>query len=268
MSLFYDPNDLDNRREAFIEALVRPLDRYGRCYHRCEINGLERIPEGAGLYVGNHSGGLLSIDTFLAFSRVVLQRGVEHAPYPLTHSVLMRLPGFNQVLAPLGCVEASRHNAFRLLDAGRKTLVYPGGDLETFRPFSERHQVKFGHRRGYLEIAVEEGIPIIPVAAAGAHATFLVIDDLRGLAERLNLHDWLRMEVWPIILSFPWGLTFGPSPPYIPFPAKIAIEFLEPIEFERSGYRAAMDADYIASCAERVEATIQKAVDRLVATKL
>lgn len=258
-----DPNRFDLRSPERMRALSHLVLQTFRRYHRAEVTGLGRIPDGPALYVGNHSGGLLSIDTFLAFAEVVLGRGVEHAPYALTHSVIVRLPGINQVIVPLGAVEASRQNADRLLAAGHKVLVYPGGDIETFRPFRQRHRVKFGGRRGWIRLAIRQGVPVVPVATAGAHATFLVIDDMPWLARMLGLHDLLRTDVWPLIFSLPWGLTVGPCPPYIPFPAKILTEFLDPITFNRSGPAAASDDAYVDTCAYRVEAAIQRAVDRM-----
>ena len=136
-------------------------------------------------------------------------------------------------------------------------------DIEAFRPFRERHKVKFGGRRGWIRLALRHGVPIVPVATAGAHATFLVIDDLPWVSRVLHFHELLRTDVWPLIFSIPWGLTFGPSPPYIPFPAKIITEFLEPMTFQRAGREAASDDAYVDTCAYRVEAAIQRAVDRM-----
>lgn len=264
----FDPNRFDQRDGELIRGLAEVVDTVGAYYHRTEIGGTERIPEGPALYVGNHNGGLLSIDTFLAFARVVLERGVEHAPFGLTHSVIVRFPGLNQILVPLGAVEASRENAERAFERGYKVLVYPGGDIEALRPYRERNLVKFGGRRGWIRLALRTGVPIVPLAAAGAHRTMYILDDGAWLARELGLDELLRVKVWPVMLSIPWGLTVGPSPPYIPFPVKIAIEFLEPIEFDRTGPEAASDDAYVDACAYRVESHIQAAVDRMVDQKL
>lgn len=266
--LSFDPNDLSQRNEPVMRLLATLVRRVVRPYHRAEVEGIERIPDGAALYVGNHNGGLLSIDTFIAFSEVLLERGLPATPYALAHSVIIRVPGINHSIVPLGAVEASWENAERLLAEGHKVLVYPGGDIEAFRPFSERHQVKFGGRRGWIRLALRNDVPVVPVAAAGAHATLIIIDDQPGLAGLLGLHRLFRTDVWPLTFSIPWGLTFGPAPPYIPLPVKIAIEFLEPVSFERTGPEAAEDDAYVDTCAYRVEAKIQGAIDRMVADKL
>ncbi|MFB6350832.1 MAG: 1-acyl-sn-glycerol-3-phosphate acyltransferase [Bradymonadaceae bacterium] len=266
--LSYEPNDLNQRHEGLLRTVARLVRRVARPYHRAEITGLERIPEGPALYVGNHNGALLSIDTFLALSEVVLERGMEAMPYALAHSVIIRMPVMNQILVPLGAVEASWANAERVLEAGHKVLVYPGGEIEAMRPFSERHQVKFSGRRGWIRLALRSDVPIVPVAAAGAHATLIILDDQPRLARMLGLDELMRTHVWPLTFSIPWGLTFGPPPPHIPLPVKIAIEFLEPMTFDRVGPEAAEDEAYVDTCAYRVEAKIQHTVDRLVAQKL
>ena len=43
------------------------LRAISRAYHRPEVRGLERLPDGPALLVGNHSGGTMIVDTF-AFS--------------------------------------------------------------------------------------------------------------------------------------------------------------------------------------------------------
>lgn len=232
-------------------------------YHRAEVHGLERIPAGPGLYVGNHSAGSLSIDTIIFATAVLRHRGLKDLPWALAHDLLVDLPVWNQLLVPLGAVRARPEHASALLERGQKILVYPGGELDALRPFCERNRIKFGTRRGYIRTALRHAVPIIPLITAGAHETFLVIDDLPWLAQLLGVDERLRIKSWPLVLSLPWGLTLGPPPPHLPLPTKIRIEVLEPITFSPSGEQAAEDAPYVAACAERVEHTMQQALDRL-----
>ncbi len=60
---------------------------------------------------------------------------------------------------------------------------------------------------------------IAPVAHAGAHETLRVLTSGRWLARAVGLHRIARAEVWPIHLSLPWGIGFGPLP-HIPLPAR------------------------------------------------
>jgi 1-acyl-sn-glycerol-3-phosphate acyltransferase len=263
MRLRYDIDSLENRDPELIDRayrlVARPLERY----FRSQVRGLERIPPGAGLFVGNHSSAMLTPDSFIFGAALYRRFGIRECPFGLGHEIAIRLPIVHQIIMPLGAVRASHENAHRLFERGHKVLVYPGGDVDALRPFRDRNRVVFGGRRGYIRLALRERVPLIPVVSAGAHATLIILDDLRPLAERLWLTRLLRVKAWPLTLSVPWGLTVGPPIVYLPLPVRIWIEVLEPIRFERDGEGAAADEDYLAECATRVEATMQAALEQL-----
>ena len=54
-----------------------------------------------------------------------------------------------------------------------------------------------------------------------------------------------------LMLTFPWGLTLGPSPPYVPFPTKIVMEVLPPMLFD-GGEEGTQDEAYVQECDRRV----------------
>jgi len=95
----------------------------------------------------------------------------------------------------------------------------------------------------------------------------MVIDDGARIASFLHLPQWLRVNVCPTVLSFPWGLTFGFPPPFVPVPTRIVMEFLEPIHFTRTGEEAALDAAYVEACHAEVMQAMQSALTRLAARK-
>ena len=257
-----DLDDLEARnpdRVRQVSALVRFLSPY----FKPEIRGLNRIPKGAGLYVGNHSGGLLIPDSFLFGQAVHDTLGVDEVPYGLAHETALGAPILKQIIQPLGAVRASHDNAHRLFSTGRKVLVYPGGDLDAMRSFKDRHRVVFGSRRGYIRLALKEGVPIIPVVSCGSHTTFFVLTDGQALARLLRSDRWARLKVWPISLSLPWGLWFGPMPPHIPLPSKILMEVLPAVRFPRTGQQAAADDAYVEECHQQVLAAMQGALTAL-----
>lgn len=263
----YDIDRLDNRDGAALDAFVSALEPVLRTWFRPVIRGLERAPTGPALYVGNHNGGLCSADTFIFGAALYRAHGLEGVPYGLAHEVVLAMPGVHQVLVPLGAVRASPENARALFDAGKKVLVYPGGDLDAMRPFAQRDRIVFGQRRGYIRLALRTGVPIVPVVAAGAHATSLVLTDGRRLATFLGLPRRLRLEVCPVTLSIPWGLVVGITPPYIPFPTRIFMEVMEPIRFERTGEHAANDVEYVEQCHRRVHGEMEARLARLAAER-
>lgn len=258
----YDIDRLDNRDEAFIERVLGLASALKR-WHQAEVRGVERIPTGSGLYVGNHNAGPMTCDSWLFGAAVLKERGLVDVPFGLGHEWAIRIRGVHPILVKVGAVRACHENAHRLFQAGHKVLVYPGGDVDSCRPFNQRHEICFDGRTGYVRLAIREGVPIIPVVASGAQSTWLVISDMRWLARAIGLDRTVRMKVVPLALTIPWGLTLGFPPPYLPFPSRILIEILEPIYFEQTGAQAAEDAAYVSTCARRVETAMQGSLDRL-----
>lgn len=264
----YDIDSLDNRDmqkiHQFFRFCYKPLKRY----FRAKVFGLDRIPPGAGLYVGNHSSGLLTPDSFIFGGALYQERGPSFLPYGLGHEWAISLPMIHQFIVPLGAVRASHENAHRLFQRGHKVIVYPGGDVDAMRPFRHRDRIIFDGRRGYIRLAIREGVPIIPVITAGSHATLVILDDMRWLASWLGMdRRFPRTHVWPLTLSIPWGLGLGPPLLYIPFPTRIWTEVLEPIRLDRSGPEAAGDEEFVDRCAEMVFDTMQGALTDLSARR-
>lgn len=259
----YDVDSIENRDRAAIERTLGALEPILEKLFHPVVRGFERIPEGPGLYVANHNGGVLFPDVYVLGSALMRHRGMDDLPYALAHDMAVRPPVVNQIFAPLGGVRASPENAHKLFAARRKVLVFPGGDVEALRPFKDRDKIVFGERRGYLRLAITEGVPILPVVTAGAHSGLVVLDDGGRIAKFLGIDRALRVKVCPIVLSVPWGLTIGFPPPYVPMPTRMFMELLDPIHFERSGPDAADDRDYVERCHRRVVGTMQAALTRL-----
>ena len=260
---FHDVNSLDNRDPAVIERFADIAGPILWKWFRPRVRGLENIPEGGALYVCNHSGGFMTPDTWILAIALVRARGVDDVPYALAHQVVMEVPLTNRMLPAMGAIAANPENAHRVFAAGRKVLVYPGGDLDAFRPSRHRGRIVFGPRRGYIRLALNEGVPIIPVVSAGSHDVWWVVSDGRWLSRLLRTHWLFRTDVLPITVSVPWGLTVG-APPFLPLPVRVFIDVLEPIYFDRSGTEAANDVTYVEACHQRVLRTMQEALDRLM----
>lgn len=263
MLRFYDLDSLDNRDPDYIARMNARIGPLFRAYFRPVIRGLDRIPPGPVLYVGNHNG-VLSWDSFTFFSEVFERRGIDDLPYALGHDLTMLLPPLHQIFVPCGAIRASHDNAHRVFARGAKLLVYPGSDYDSFRAYRDRNRIIFGPRRGYIRLALRERVPIVPIVTAGAHEVLYIVDDGKWLARALRLDKLFRAKTWPISVSIPWGLTIGPPPPFIPWPTRFFQEALAPIEFERSGTDAVDDAEYVDHCHDRVLSTMQSAMDRLV----
>ena len=251
-----DPNRLDNRNEELIARLAGWIERVALPYHRARVDGVDNVPAGPALIVGNHSGATLSIDSFILAHALYERFGVDTVPYGLAHDMAVDLPILNHVLCQLGAVRASHENARAVFEAGRKLIVYPGGDVEAMRPYWRRDEVDFAGRVGFARLAIRQQVPIVPVAAQGAHGTLIVLHDFKSIARRIGLTDRTRIGVFPVSFLLPYGLWFGPTPPYFPLPAKIRISVLPAMA-------PPTDEDHAERFAFEVERAIQDEVWRL-----
>jgi 1-acyl-sn-glycerol-3-phosphate acyltransferase len=255
-----DPDDLDARSPTVIHRAAAILKRSVIPWHRGKVHGIENVPDGACLFVGNHNAGMYTPDTYVFLEALYDQGGADALPYALAHQEVFKAPPLGRLLVSLGAVRACHENATRIFERGHSILVYPGGDIDSLRPYSRRQEVVFGHRRGYIRLAITHGVPIVPVVADGAHAAYRILSDGRALARLLRLDKTFRLKALPIVLSFPFGVTIGPLVPFIPPRTQIRIRVLPPMHFERSGPEAAADEAYVFACAARVEGAMQTAL--------
>ncbi|MCK0174021.1 MULTISPECIES: lysophospholipid acyltransferase family protein [Mycobacteriaceae] len=253
--------DLDQRDSDYILEQLPGTWLLASLYFRADVRGLDRIPkEGPVLLVGNHSGGNLPPDTFVFTLAFCSYFGVERPFYQLAHNLVVSAPGLGW-LRKFGTVAANHENATLALKSGAALLVYPGGDYEVFRPSWERHRVDFGGRKGYVKLAREAGVPIVPVASVGGQEAALFLDRGQWLAKLLMVDKLARLKSMPILLAPPWGLVVSDFIPRLPLPTKIVIEVQEPIDPSEIA-----DADD-GTINDRVVASLQDGVDRLAAER-
>jgi 1-acyl-sn-glycerol-3-phosphate acyltransferase len=249
--------DLDQRDPDYIRDQLPGLWLLASIYFRADVRGLDRIPEdGPVLLVGNHSGGNLPPDTFVFTLAFCTYFGTERPFYQLAHNLVVSMPGLGS-LRKFGTVAANHENAQLALKSGAALLVYPGGDYEVFRPSWERHVVDFGGRKGYVRLAREAGVPIVPVASVGGQEAALFLDRGQWLAKLLMADKLFRLKSVPILLAPPWGLVISDLIPRLPLPAKIAVEVQEPISVDGDDQ----------SVHDKVMESLQGGVDRLAAER-
>jgi 1-acyl-sn-glycerol-3-phosphate acyltransferase len=237
--------DLDERDSDYIRESLPRLWLLASLYFRGEVRGLERIPrEGPVLLVGNHSGGNLTPDTTVFTLAFNAYFGVERRFYQLAHNLVLSMPGLG-FLRKYGTVAANPDNANKALDSGAALLVYPGGDYEVHRPSWDSAKVDFGGRKGFIRLALDKGVPIVPVVSVGGQETALFLSRGERLAKLLRLDRMFRLKVLPISLAIPWFLNVGDMLGHWPLPAKITIQVLEPIDLEeRYGKNPDIDEIY------------------------
>jgi 1-acyl-sn-glycerol-3-phosphate acyltransferase len=255
--------DLDERDPDFIRERLPLMWLIASIWYRGEVRGLGNIPEsGPVLLVGNHSGGNMTPDTIiftLAFSTYF---GVERHFYQLAHNLVLSMPTLGS-LRKFGTVAASPKNSEKALESGAALLVYPGGDYEVHRPTWQRNRVDFGNRKGFIRLALEQNVPIVPVVSIGGQETALFLSRGERLARLLALDRMFRLKVLPISLAVPWGLNIGDMLGHLPLPAKITIETLPAIDL-RAEFGPDPDVDEIY---DHIQRLMQDTLDALAAER-
>jgi 1-acyl-sn-glycerol-3-phosphate acyltransferase len=159
------------------------------------------------------------------------------------------------LLRRFGTIEADPDNAAKALDAGAIVSVFPGGDHEVYRPSWESGRIDMGDRKGFVRLALEKDVPIVPMVTIGGQETALFLSRGEGLARLLRLDTSMRLKSLPIMLSLPFGLQIGPLP-HLPLPAKVSMRFLDPIHL-REQYGEDPDVDEVyADIVEQMQETL------------
>ena len=249
------------RDPRFLKALVPLMQIFAR-YFDAEVRDLDRIPaQGAALLVGNHSGGGLTPDTSAVFAAWYAQRGIERPLIGLGFDAAFTIPLIGDVMRRMGQVPASAENAGRALDEGLPVLVYPGGDHELFRPWRERNRIDLAGRKGFIRLALEKQVPVVPVVGHGGHDNLIVLMRSERLASWFGLKR-IRMGNFPLVWQLPWGVSI-PGPFYIPMPAKITVQVCEPLAWSAYGPEAANDPEILDRCYAEITEVMQETLSAL-----
>ncbi|WP_183097572.1 lysophospholipid acyltransferase family protein [Nocardioides pelophilus] len=255
--------DLDQRDPAYIAKVLPFLKLAMKGYFRSEVRDIDRVPDGGALMVGNHSGGLMAMDVPVIAVAFAETFGPDRPLYCLAHDML-----FTGAAGPLfrkfGFVPADRASAGEVLASGAVTIVFPGGDYDTFRPTLKANVIDFEGRKGYVRTALAAGVPIVPVVSIGGQEAQFHLTRGQWLGRLSPLRKVMRTDLMPLTIGFPFGLVPA-GVGNIPLPTKIVTQVLEPIHPAEIVAEFGPDAetDGIAEVDEVVRTRMQDALDQL-----
>ena len=256
----FDPDRLDKRDPAFVRSLLPALRKISRSWLSLRVEGAETLRRAPALFVGNHNGGIMGPDLFATMGTLWEHLGVDAPLYAMAHDFAMRrVRPLGRMLQRLGGMRARPENARRVLETGGMVLVYPGGDLDAYRHFRHRDRVVFGRRTGFVRIAQQMGVPIVPIVAQGAHRSAIILHEGEWLARTLGLTRWSRIERFPIALALPWGVALGPWVPYLPLPLPVRLRVLDPITPRRGDDPCRVQAEVVSAMQRAMDEMAQAA---------
>ncbi len=253
----------DSYDPEFTAALMGAVDWLGRRYFRWRALDAANVPaKGPALLVGNLNGGLMTFDAMFILRAVLDARGPDRIVHGLGHDFVHLDRTIRKYAGRAGVLPASPASVTEAFRRDRLVLVFPGSDFDSFRPFTERNRVVLAGRTGFVRVALEHGVPIVPVVTVGAQETYVVLTRGERLASLLGLKQRMRSNVFPIALSFPWGLTSA-FLPYVPLPARITTAFCRPLSWPHLKPRHADDPEVLLRCYAEVMVSMQARMDEL-----
>jgi 1-acyl-sn-glycerol-3-phosphate acyltransferase len=236
-----DPFGIDIDTTRLSIALLVHLHRY---WFRTEVHGLENVPTGRTLIVGNHSGQI-PIDGIVIALAMALDSEHPRFPRAMLERFVSTLPFLSVWFPRVGQVLGTPENARHLLEKEDALIVFPEGVKGISKSYSERYKLApFGP--GFMRLALETQSPIVPVAVIGAEEQYPSLADLKTVARLFGL------PAMPIIPQLFLGMWF-------PLPTKYRLYFGEPLYFKGD------PDDDDAAIEEKVwvvQATIQSMVNR------
>lgn len=197
----------NSARRSFLVAAL--LYRY---WFRVSTRGIENLPEGRALLIGNHAGQI-AIDAAMITVASLLEGRPPRVVRGMGEYWLPTLPWLNVLMVRAGSVVGTPKNCVDLLEHEEAVIAFPEGVRGMNKAFVQRYQLQeFG--LGFLRLALRTGTPIIPVATVGSEEQAPSLGDFKPLAGLLG------MPAFPLVLT------------PVPLPTRYHVEFGEPMVFE------------------------------------
>jgi 1-acyl-sn-glycerol-3-phosphate acyltransferase len=194
---------------------VYPILKSLRDYHRHQVVGMENVPEnGRILMAVNHS--LATYDIALLNCAVYEEKG--RIARPLADRLFFRLPFLGELTMELGAVEGTQRNAEALLRNDELVTVAPGGMREALRPSTERYQILWERRIGFVKLALKTGTPIIVGVCPKADDLYDVFPSpfTKWAYKNFKIPLFFARGVGPTPIPRPIQLTHFLSKPIVP----------------------------------------------------
>ncbi len=207
---------------AVIRWLVSPLVRL--CF-RPTLEGTEHLPTDTPyLLVANHSAGVGAAE-IASIASLWLQRFGTTRPLagfalPLGFAVWP----ISAIHRSIGTIPSTYPAAYDALAQGVPILVFPGGDHESLKPVWQNHRVDFDGRVGFLRIARDAGVPVVPLGIRNGALTAPILLRSRWLATVLLLPRLMGQKRWGLsLLGVSVAALLAIALPFGPIPTALAI---------------------------------------------
>lgn len=222
-------NGFHNMKQEYIDFIF-PLLKTLRTYHQHEVIGMDHVPEsGRVLMAVNHS--LATYDIALLMCAIYEEK--KRIARPLADRLFFKVPFLGDLTTEFGAVEGNQENAESLLENEQLVTVAPGGMREALRPSTERYQILWEKRTGFVKLALKTGSPIIVASCPKADDLYDVYASpfTKWAYQNFKIPLFLARGVGPTPIPRPVKLTHFLSQPIVPpKPSEDPTEFAEQVE--------------------------------------
>jgi len=231
------------------EKIFSRLNKFIEFYFSPTIYGMDNIPDGPTMFVGNHAmfglDGMILMPTLHYKTGRFVRAMADNAWFQT---------GTGEKLAQQGMVLANPAVCSALMERGQDLLIFPGGAAEANKTAEEKYSLVWRERYGFIRMAAQHGYNITPFGLVGP-------DDWYGHAMEGNelRESWvgkllekrgveLREDIVPPI---PKGMFNT----LLPKPQRCYLSFGEPISVPEYGEK-------------KVPKKVQKAVRQEASTRI
>src|SRR3954466_948427 len=200
----WDLEQRDDNVMQFGKYAWNPLIGY---WFRMEIEGWERIPPPPALLIGIHAGAPFVWDAWTVGLQWWRHFGGERPLHGTAHDALMAAPGIGWYFRRMGVLPAAPDSITGALAEGRDVALWPGGEIDSLRPWTDRDKAVLAGRTGFVRMAIRSGVPIVPISTVGGPDSMPVVLKGKRLASALQLDKLARLKMFPIAVQAPWGLS-------------------------------------------------------------
>lgn len=194
-------------RSRQLRTVLPAASRALRLWFRPRVFGLEQVPvDRPVVFVAKHPRTFLYLETVL-LGLVVFWEG-KHRPFRTMekrNTSIHSTPGLAWFRRHVQSIEATEEAALATLALGESVLVYPGASRDLYGP---PDAVDWHGRRGFARFAARAGVPVVPLAMAGAdrqHPWRLPLGRSRSL--------WLPLLPLPVSIDYWFGAPIAPPAP-------------------------------------------------------
>ncbi len=234
-----------NPDSASLALLISTL--FYRYYFRVETHGVENIPAGRVMVIGNHAGQI-AIDATMIGAAAFLEGTPPRVLRGMGEYWLPTVPWVNVAMLRSGSVVGTPKNCIELLQNEEAVIAFPEGVRGMNKLYSQAYQLQeFG--LGFMRLAIETNTPIVPVAVVGSE------EQAPGIANVMPIAHLLGTPAFPVTLTWPWLGPLG----LIPFPVKYRIYFGKPMRFSGNAHD---EDEVIERQVDKVRDAIQSMLDR------